>query len=276
MNLSDAPTRTNHQFYEDLDPVLEMDFASKIRLLQDIDAFARAQGEDVVQVAVGLVGERRGLTILRAQGALYHDTRPLVRLRISISVERNGRRESAQSGGGGRYSILKLANPEFWHGEVVEALRHARINLEARPAPSGEMPVVLGPGWPGVLLHEAVGHGLEGDFNRKGTSAFSGKIGQQVAAKGVTILDDGTIDAARGSINFDDEGTATNATTRYIGGLYARQTECATLWSRAYGQWPAAILCTSALSPDDQYLHESRHGSGRRHDCIDQSRALCG
>ena len=219
MNLSDAPTRTNHQFYEDLDPVLEMDFASKIRLLQDIDAFARAQGEDVVQVAVGLVGERRGLTILRAQGALYHDTRPLVRLRISISVERNGRRESAQSGGGGRYSILKLANPEFWHGEVVEALRHARINLEARPAPSGEMPVVLGPGWPGVLLHEAVGHGLEGDFNRKGTSAFSGKIGQQVAAKGVTILDDGTIDAARGSINFDDEGTATNATTLIEDGI---------------------------------------------------------
>jgi TldD protein len=206
------PQRSNHSYYGDWDPLLEMDFAAKIALLQEIDAYARARNPDVVQVSASLMSDRRAISILRTGGEIYHDYRPLVRLSVSVSVEKDGHRESAGAGGGGRYSLLKLTDPQFWQAEVDEALRHALVNLEARPAPTGEMDVVLGPGWPGVLLHEAVGHGLEGDFNRKGTSAFSGRMGQQVAARGVSVWDDGTLKDARGSLNIDDEGTATHAT----------------------------------------------------------------
>ena len=203
----------NERRYGDWDPLEELDFSSKIALLEAINDYARSSHQSVVQVSVSLVCERRAISIMRQGGALYHDIRPLSRLSINVAVEQGGHRESAGAGGGGRYSLLRLTSPEFWQAEVDEAIRHALLNLEARPAPSGEMDVVLGPGWPGVLLHEAVGHGLEGDFNRKESSAFSGRMGQLVAAKGVTIVDDGTIADARGSLNMDDEATPTHATT---------------------------------------------------------------
>lgn len=211
--ISDNPARSNHSYYQPRDPVGEMAFSDKIALLQAIDQYARDLHPGVVQVSASLAADRRFVTILRAGGEMYHDDRPLVRLNVSVSVEKDGRRETASAGGGGRISWLDITSPEKWRAQVDEALRQALVNLDSIAAPAGEMDVVLGPGWPGVLLHEAVGHGLEGDFNRKGTSAFSGKMGRQVAAKGVTIVDDGTVPDARGSLNIDDEGTATSCTT---------------------------------------------------------------
>ncbi|MGA9658851.1 MAG: metalloprotease TldD [Asticcacaulis sp.] len=207
------PARSNHSYYQPHDPLGEMAFADKIALLQAMDAYARQKNAGVAQVSASLVCETRAITILRSAGEIYHDYRPLVRLNVSVSVEKNGRRETASSGGGGRISWFDITAPEKWQAQIDEAIRQAFVNLEAVAAPAGEMDIVLGPGWPGVLLHEAVGHGLEGDFNRKGTSAFSGKMGQQVAAKGVTVVDDGTIRDARGSLNIDDEGTPTDCTT---------------------------------------------------------------
>ncbi|MFT4076127.1 MAG: metalloprotease TldD [Asticcacaulis sp.] len=213
VQLTTNPARTNQSYYKAHDPLGEMAFADKIALLQAMDAYARQKHSGVVQVSASLACDKRAITILRAGGELYHDYRPLVRLNVSVSVERNGRRETASSGGGGRISWFDITAPEKWQAQVDEALRQALVNIDAVAAPAGEMDIVLGPGWPGVLLHEAVGHGLEGDFNRKGTSAFSGKMGKQVAAKGVTIVDDGTVPDARGSLNIDDEGTATSCTT---------------------------------------------------------------
>jgi TldD protein len=217
--LGDNPARSNHSYYQPRDPVAEMTFADKIALLQAMDQYARDKHPGVVQVSASLAADRRFISILRAGGELYHDDRPLVRLNVSVSVEKGGRRETASAGGGGRISWFDITAPEKWQAQVDEALRQALVNLESVAAPAGEMDVVLGPGWPGVLLHEAVGHGLEGDFNRKGTSAFSGKMGQQVAAKGVTIVDDGTVPDARGSLNIDDEGTATSSTTLIEDGI---------------------------------------------------------
>ncbi len=216
---SKNPRRTNQSRYKAVDPLSEMSFADKIELLKAIDAYARDKNPNVVQVSASLAAEKRGITILRAQGEIYHDYRPLIRISVGVSVEANGKRESASSGGGGRYSLFEITSPEHWQAQVDEALRQALVNLDATPAPTGEMDIVLGNGWPGVLLHEAVGHGLEGDFNRKGTSAFSGKMGQQVAAKGVTVVDDGTIADARGSLNIDDEGTPTSRTTLIEDGI---------------------------------------------------------
>jgi len=207
------PVRSNQSYYKAHDPLGEMAFADKIALLQAMDAYARQKHTGVVQVSASLACDKRAITILRSGGELYHDYRPLVRLNVSVSVERNGRRETASSGGGGRISWFDITAPEKWQAQVDEAIRQALVNIDAIAAPAGEMDIVLGPGWPGVLLHEAVGHGLEGDFNRKGTSAFSGRMGKQVAAKGVTIVDDGTVPDARGSLNIDDEGTATACTT---------------------------------------------------------------
>ena len=215
----DNPARSNQRYYQAHDPLSEMDFADKIALLQAIDAYARDRHPNVVQVSASLAAEKRAITILRGQGEIYHDYRPLVRLSIGVSLERNGHRESASSGGGGRISLFDITSPDTWQAQVDEAIRQALVNLDAVPAPAGEMDIVLGPGWPGVLLHEAVGHGLEGDFNRKGTSAFSGKMGTQVAARGVTIVDDGTIPDARGSLNIDDEGTPTSCTTLIEDGI---------------------------------------------------------
>lgn len=219
LSLSTPPARSNSHHYGEHDPIGSMPFADKIALLEAINDYARSRHSGVVQVSASVAADQRHITILRAGGKVYHDYRPLVRLSVGISVEKDGHRESASAGGGGRIALDLLSDPKYWRAQVDEALRQALISLEAKPAPTGEMGIVLGPGWPGVLLHEAVGHGLEGDFNRKGTSAFSGKMGQQVAAKGVTVVDDGTIADARGSLNMDDEGTPTHATTLIEDGI---------------------------------------------------------
>jgi TldD protein len=201
------PNRTNVKLYTDDDPMDGVSFAARIGILQEIDAFARALDKRVVQVTASIAASLQEVEILRPEGGITRDIRPMARLNVSVIVEHNGRRESGGHGGGGRFGLESLVAPAYWQACVKEALRIATVNLEAVAAPAGIMDVVLGPGWPGVLLHEAVGHGLEGDFNRKGTSAFAGLMGQQVAAKGVTVLDDGTIPDRRGSISIDDEGT---------------------------------------------------------------------
>jgi TldD protein len=203
------PRRTNAKLYTDSDPLSLIPFARKVALCQQIDAAARARDPRVAQVSVGLAGSWSVIDIVRADGFVAHDVRPLVRLNVQIVVERNGRRESGFHGLGGRYLYDDLFEPERWNRAIDMALAQALVNLDSVAAPAGEMIVVLGPGWPGVLLHEAVGHGLEGDFNRKGTSAFSGRIGERVAAPGVTVIDDGTIGDRRGSLTIDDEGTPT-------------------------------------------------------------------
>lgn len=205
--MSAGPRATNQKLYSDADPMIATSFPAKIDLLKEIDAFARGLDKRVVQVSVSLAASHQEVAILRPDGQLVTDTRPMARLFISVIAEENGRRESGNSGGGGRTDLTGIIARENWQAHTREALRIALVNLEAEPAPAGVMDVVLGPGWPGILLHEAVGHGLEGDFNRKGTSAFAGLLGKQVAAKGVTVLDDGTIPDRRGSLTIDDEGT---------------------------------------------------------------------
>jgi TldD protein len=214
-----SPARVNRQLYADFDPIESPTFTAKTELLAEIDAYCRAKDPRVVQVAATLAGARRGMTILRPDGAMLTDHRPLVRLSISVTAERDGRRESGSAGGGGREPYDVFIAPERWKAWADEALRVALVNLDAIPSPAGEMDVVLGPGWPGVLLHEAVGHGLEGDFNRKGTSAFSGMVGERVAAPGVTVVDDGTIEHRRGSLNIDDEGTPSQRTVLIEDGI---------------------------------------------------------
>jgi len=184
-----------------------LDSTAKVQLLERLEKQARAKDPRVVQVMAGLASEYDVVMVARADGTLAADVRPLVRLSLSVIVEQNGRRESGSAGGGGRFGLAHF-DAACLTRYVDEAVGSALTNLEARPAPAGEMTVVLGSGWPGILLHEAIGHGLEGDFNRKGSSAFSGKIGKRVAAKGVTVLDDGTIADRRGSLNVDDEGHA--------------------------------------------------------------------
>ena len=195
-----------HALYTDQDPLLSADTPVKIELLQAMDAYARDKDSRVVQVMASLSGEQQIVHILRPDSH-QQDIRPLVRLNVSVILEENGRRESGGTGIGGRYDYSALLEKSNWQRLVDEALRMARVNLSAVAAPAGEMPVVLGNGWTGVLLHEAVGHGLEGDFNRKKTSTFTDSIGKQVASRGITIVDDGTIPHRRGSITIDDEGT---------------------------------------------------------------------
>ncbi|MBU2889044.1 metalloprotease TldD [Celeribacter halophilus] len=211
--LADAPRLTNVHLYTDENPLDGAAFDVKIETLKEIDDYLRDLDARVVQVTASLAASHQEVYILRPEGGLTSDIRPMARLSISVIVEQNGRRESGSAGGGGRFGLTGLIAPDHWQGVAREALRIAVVNLEAVPAPAGVMDVVLGPGWPGVLLHEAVGHGLEGDFNRKKTSAFAGLMGQQVAAKGVTVLDDGTIPDRRGSISVDDEGTPSEKTT---------------------------------------------------------------
>ncbi len=217
--LDASPPRTNRQLYADFDPIEAPAFTAKTDLLAEIDAYCRAKDPRVVQVAATLASARRGLTILRPDGERFADHRPLVRINVSVTVEREGRRESGSAGGGGREPYEVFIRPDRWKAMADEAIRIALVNLDAEPAPAGEMDVVLGPGWPGVLLHEAVGHGLEGDFNRKGTSAFSGMLGQRVAAPGVNVVDDGTIENRRGSLNIDDEGTPSGRTVLIEDGI---------------------------------------------------------
>ncbi|MEM8732093.1 MAG: metalloprotease TldD [Pseudomonadota bacterium] len=204
---ADAPKATNVKLYRDDDPIAGFPFAVKVETLRDIDAFVREQDPRVVQVSASLGAGLQEIEILRPDGVSVRDARPMTRINVSVIVEENGRRESGSAGGGGRVGLDGLIDRTSWEERAREALRIAVVNLGAEPAPAGVMEVALGPGWPGILLHEAVGHGLEGDFNRKGTSAFSGLMGQLVAAKGVTVLDDGTMPDRRGSISVDDEGT---------------------------------------------------------------------
>ena len=193
--------------YPHVDPIASLDSTAKVALLERVERMARARDPRVVQVMAGLASEYDVVLVARADGTLAADVRPLVRLSVTVIAEQNGRREMGFGGGGGRFGLAYFSDAQIQQ-YADEAVNAALVNLEARPAPAGQMTVVLGPGWPGVLLHEAVGHGLEGDFNRKGSSAFSGRIGQRVAAKGVTVLDDGTIADRRGSLNVDDEGNA--------------------------------------------------------------------
>ena len=208
------PRNNNRHLYTDASPLDAVPFEAKVRLLEEIDAAARARDPRVAQVSASLSGSWSVIEVVRADGFVAHDVRPLVRLNVSVVVEENGRRETGSFGIGGRRLYDDLFLPETWNRGIDQALHQALVNLGSVAAPAGEMTVLVGPGWPGVLLHEAVGHGLEGDFNRKGTSAFSGRIGQRVAAPGVTVVDDGTLvgvgqQGRRGSLSIDDEGTPT-------------------------------------------------------------------
>ncbi|MGH8830454.1 MAG: metalloprotease TldD [Polaromonas sp.] len=196
---------SSRSLYRDLDPIATLDSSAKVKLLEKVEKLAKAKDPRIVQVMAGLASEYDVVMVARADGTLAADVRPLVRLSVTVIAEQKGRREVGSGGGGGRFGLAYFDEAQIAQ-YVDDAVKAALTNLDARPAPAGEMTVVLGPGWPGILLHEAIGHGLEGDFNRKGSSAFSGRIGQRVAAKGVTVLDDGTIADRRGSLNVDDEG----------------------------------------------------------------------
>ncbi|WP_269333657.1 metalloprotease TldD [Futiania mangrovi] len=217
--VADGPTGTNLRLYEDFNPLGEHDFAQKLKVLQQIDAYARGADSRVRQVSASLAGTWQAVEIVRAGGQIVRDIRPLVRLNVSVMVGEGDRQETGSYGTGGRTGFGEFLKEETWRGAVDEAIRQALVNLEAVPAPAGEMTVVLGPGWPGILLHEAVGHGLEGDFNRKQTSAFAGLMGERVAAPGVTVVDDGTIPGRRGSLTVDDEGTPSSRTVLIEDGI---------------------------------------------------------
>ncbi len=213
------PRQNNRHLYTDGNPMGLIPFADKVALCQKIDAAARARDPRVAQVSVGLSASWSVVEIVRADGFLATDIRPLVRLNIGIVCEQNGRRESGSFGIGGRYLYESLFSPATWNRAIDEALAQALVNLDSVAAPAGEMTVLLGPGWPGIILHEAIGHGLEGDFNRKGTSAFSGRVGERIAASGVTVVDDGSIPDRRGSLSIDDEGTPTSETVLIEDGI---------------------------------------------------------
>ena len=211
--------RTNKKLYHEVNPISSSLFAEKVETLKKIDEYARKQNPNVKQVSAALNGEWQVVRIYRPGGILVEDIRPLVRLYISVVLEKNGRLESGNRGTGGRINYTKFLNDSHWQSQVDEAIKQAEINLDSVDAPAGEMDVVLGPGYPGILLHEAIGHGLEGDFNRKKTSAFSNLMGEKIANESVTVVDDGTIDLRRGSLSIDDEGTPTNCTTLIENGI---------------------------------------------------------
>ncbi|EFP65408.1 protease TldD [Ralstonia pickettii] len=213
-----ASTPGSHSLYAPNDPLDSMTASEKVALLERIEKLARAKDPRVVQVMAGLAGEYDVMLVARSDGVIAADVRPLVRISVTVIAEQNGRREMGSSGGGGRYAYGYFTD-DLLREYVDEAVSSALVNLEAKPAPAGTMTVVLGPGWPGVLLHEAIGHGLEGDFNRKGSSAFSGRMGERVAAKGVTVVDDGTLANRRGSLNLDDEGNPTQCNTLIEDGI---------------------------------------------------------
>ncbi|MED5357552.1 MAG: metallopeptidase TldD-related protein, partial [Pseudomonadota bacterium] len=216
---ADAPTGTNAKLYSEDNPLGDIAFEDKVGVLSEIDAYLRAKDPRVAQVMASVSGEWQAVQIIRPDGYRAADIRPLVRLNISVLAQDGERMESGSHGTGGRTSYQTYLDPNNWRGYADEALRQALLNLESVPAPAGEMTVVLGPGWPGILLHEAIGHGLEGDFNRKKTSAFAGLMGERVASPGVTVVDDGTIHDRRGSLSIDDEGTPTKSTTLIEDGI---------------------------------------------------------
>ena len=207
-----SPIRSNRSFYKPDNPISSVEFKEKVKVLQNINEYARSLNNKVEQVSVSLASSWEAVRILRADGQMLDDIRPLVRLGVNITVKNKNKMETGSYGSGGRYGYDLLLDEKNWKYHVDEALRQALIMIEAKPAPAGEMTVVLGPGWPGILLHEAIGHGLEGDFNRKKTSVFSHLMGEKVATDGVTVIDDGTIDSKRGSLSIDDEGTPTEKT----------------------------------------------------------------
>ena len=211
--LAAAPQATNQKLYSDHNPLSDSTFPAKIDILCEMDAYARGLDQRVVQVSATIAASHQEVVILRADGPDVSDSRPMVRMNVSVIVEQDGQRQTGYVGGGGRYGLNGMLAPTHWQPLIHEALRIAVVNLSAIPAPAGVMDVALGAGWPGILLHEAIGHGLEGDFNRKGTSAFAGLMGQRIAAPGVTVLDDGTIPDRRGSITIDDEGTPSGKNT---------------------------------------------------------------
>ncbi|MGE5545473.1 MAG: metalloprotease TldD [Solirubrobacterales bacterium] len=217
--MSAGPAGTNRSLYTDLNPLALIPFETKVKLLEEIDSYTRGRDPRVKQVSASLAGSWQAVYILRADGTHAADIRPLVRVNVSVVLGQGDRLETGSHGVGGRATYDGFISTASWHHCVDEALRQAAVNLDSIPAPAGEMPVVLGPGWPGVMLHEAVGHGLEGDFNRKGTSAFSGRIGERVAAKGVTVVDDGSMPDRRGSITIDDEGTPSGRTVLIEDGI---------------------------------------------------------
>ncbi|ETR77206.1 peptidase C69 [Afipia sp. P52-10] len=218
-SLAAAPARTNVRLYGDDNPLDAPGFEAKVKLLGEIDAYVRDKDPRVRQVSVSLAATWQVVEIVRPDGESYRDIRPLVRVNVAVVAGSGDRQETGSHGYGGREGYQRFIETKAWRNAADGALRQALVNLDSVPAPAGEMDVVLGPGWPGVMLHEAVGHGLEGDFNRKQTSAFAGLMGQQVAAKGVTVVDDGTIQNRRGSLSIDDEGTPTNRTVLIEDGI---------------------------------------------------------
>ena len=211
--------KTNKNFYNDINPIEEKDLNSKLEVLNKVNNYLRSKDSNVKQVTSSFSGEQKSIEIIRLGGQSITDVRPLVRFNVSVMLEKNGRKETGVYGIGGRQSYDSYLDNENWKNVCDEAYRIASINLESKPAPAGEMKVVLGPGWPAILIHEAIGHGLEGDFNRKKTSAFHDLMGQRVASEGVTIVDDGTIDKRRGSLTIDDEGTPTERTVLIENGI---------------------------------------------------------
>jgi TldD protein len=244
--------------YPGTDPIASLDSTAKVELLGKVERLARAKDPRVAQVMAGLASEYDVVMVACADGTLAADVRPLVRLSVTVIAEQKGRREMGSSGGGGRFGLAYF-DDKLIAQYVDEAVHAALTNLDARAAPAGEMTVVLGPGWPGVLLHEAIGHGLEGDFNRKGSSAFSGRIGQRVAAKGVTVLDDGTIADRRGSLNVDDEGNASQRNVLIEDGIlkgYIQDAHERPPDGRgAHRQWAARELCPHPHAAHDQYVY---------------------
>ena len=256
--------------YPAIDPIDESAQPDKIALLREVDAYARSRDPRIKQVIVSLAATVDTILIAASDGTLAADVRPLVRVNVQVIAEQNGRREQGYSGGGGRYAIGELLENGRALRFADEAVRQALVNLEAVDAPAGSMTVVLGPGWPGVLLHEAIGHGLEGDFNRKGSSAFSGRIGQRVAAPGVTIVDDGTLDGRRGSLSIDDEGTPTECTTLIEDGILKGYMQDK-FNARLMGMRPPATVGASH-SPHlpmprmtNTYMRAGERRSGRHH-----------
>ena len=202
-----GPKRTNVKLYEDTDPIENKPFEEKVQLLKKIDDYIRKKNHNIKQVTASFFGEHQSIQIIKSENRIYKDQRPLVRFNVSVMMEKNGKQETGSYGTGGRMDYENYLGKDNWKLICDEAIRQAEVNLESKPAPAGEMKVVLGPGWPGIILHEAIGHGLEGDFNRKKTSAFHNLIGQKIANENVTVVDDGTIASRRGSLTIDDEGT---------------------------------------------------------------------
>lgn len=217
--MAEPPRSTNARLYSEANPLQLMDFSARTTVLGEIDTYARAKDSRVKQVMASISGEWQAVQIMRPDGTRVADLRPLVRLNVSVMMEQDGRRETGSFGTGGRFAYDFVVRPETWRDAVDEAIRQAVVNLDSRPAPAGEMPVVLGSGWPGILLHEAIGHGLEGDFNRKKTSAFADLMGKRIASPGVTVVDDGTLPDRRGSLTVDDEGTPSSRTVLIEDGI---------------------------------------------------------